>query len=149
MKYYLPLLAFILFTVPSWGIDFTIPEEPYSLHTKSYYSINHLEPIEPIEIPKKYLFNFGDYKEPPTKTQYAVFWTLNVLDVWTTHRALKECPNCREMNPLLPEQPKLEELILQKAVIGGLIHWQGSKDYMNFINMGLTFAVVNNYNIAY
>ena len=53
------------------------------------------------------------------------------------------------MNPLLPDRPKLEELLLQKAIVGGLIHWQGSENYMRGINIGLTFAVVNNYNIVY
>lgn len=135
MKYYLPLLAFILFTVPSWGLDLTLPEEPYD--------------YESIEVPRTYVFNFGDYQEPPTFNQKTIFWTLNALDVWTTHRALKDCPNCREMNPLLPDRPRLEELLLQKAIVGGLIHWQGSENYMRGINIGLTFAVVNNYNIVY
>lgn len=135
MKYYLPLLAFILFTVPSWGLDLTLPEEPYDYKS--------------IEIPRVYLMNFGDYQDPPTRAQKTVFWTLNALDVWTTHRALKDCPNCKEMNPLLPDRPRLEELLLQKAIVGGLIHWQSSSDYMRGINIGLTFAVVNNYNIVY
>jgi|TARA_B100001094_G_C17833101_1_gene624218 hypothetical protein len=137
MKYWIPLLAFILFTVPSWGLDLTLPEpeEPYD--------------YEEIEIPEVYIFNFGDYNEPPTRTQLTIFWTLNALDVWTTHRALKDCPNCREMNPLLPDRPKLEDLLLQKAIVGGIIHWQSSSDYMTGINIGLTYAVVNNYKIVY
>lgn len=141
MKYILPICALLLMTLPALSdlseLDLTIPELPYDYV------------VEPI-VEEEYRFlNFGDYQEPPTKNQLIFYWTLNVLDVWTTHRGMKHSPYITETNPLLPKRPELEELILHKAVIGGLIHKYGSSDYITAINVTLTYAVWNNYDIIY
>jgi hypothetical protein len=112
-------------------LDLTIPEQP------------------PVYIPpeKEFYFNLGDYKEPPSKAQMITFWTLNALDVYTTVEALKKCSSCTEQNPLLPDRPELEELLLQKAIVAGLISQNSSKRYIRFLNVTLTFVVINNYEI--
>jgi hypothetical protein len=111
-------------------LDLTIPEQPA------------------IYIPpeKEFIFNFGDYKEPPTKNQLIVFWTLNALDVYTTVQGTKK-PNVYEQNPLLPKKPELEELLIQKAIIGGFFSKNSSKRYIRFLNIGTVVVVINNYEL--
>lgn len=133
MKYLTILL--LSFPIYSLDLDLTIPELPYD--------------YEPIEIEERRFLNLSDYNEPPTKGQLIYFWSANVLDVWTTHRGMKSSPYVKELNPLLPERPELEELILHKLIVGGLIHRYGSKDYISFMNMSVTYAVWNNYDIIY
>ena len=98
-----------------------------------------------VHIPEKeFFFNWGDYNEPPTKAQIITFWTLNVLDVYTTHRSLREL-GVNEQNPLLPKKPKLEELVLHKIIVAGLISQHSSKKNMNVMNVTLTYSIINNY----
>jgi hypothetical protein len=131
MKY----IFLLLLTLPALSeLDLTLPELPYDYE---------------IEIKEERYLNLGDYREPPTNKQLTIFWTLNVLDVWTTHRGMKHSPLIKEANPILDDRPELEELILQKAVIGGLMHKYGSSDYIQFLNISLTWAVWNNYDIIY
>lgn len=118
----------ILFSTTALGeLDLSIPEQPV------------------IDIPdKEFILNWGDYNEPPTKTQRITFWTLNVLDVYTTYEGLKNT-NVSEVNPLLGKDPSLERLILHKVVIGSFILNHSSKRYMKGINVFLTFTIINNY----
>ena len=132
MKY----LTILLLTFPIYSLDLTIPELPYDYEVK---------PISKQSFP----LNLGDYQEPPTRGQVIYYWTANALDVWTTHRGIKESPYIYEQNPLLPKRPTLEELILHKIVVGGLIHKYSSSDYMTVANVTLTYAVWNNYDIIY
>ena len=109
-------------------LDLTLPEQPA------------------VYIPPEHkLLNLGDYNEPPTKTQLITFWTLNILDVYTTHESLKKCSICTETNPFLPDEPELKELILQKAIVSTFIARNSSENFIVAINVGLTFAVINNY----
>lgn len=133
MKYLTILL--LSFPIYSLDLDLTIPELPYDYE------------IEPI--PEERFLHLGDYQEPPTRGQIIYFWTFNALDVWTTHRGMKHSPLIKEANPLLDDRPELEELILQKAIVGGLMHKHSSSDYMRFLNISLTWAVWNNYDIIY
>jgi len=127
MKY---LLLMLLSLGLKAELDLTIPEQPA------------------VYIPpkKEFIFNLGDYKEPPTRNQMIFFWTLNALDVYTTYEGLKK-PNVIEKNPLLSKKPELEELLLQKAIVAGFISKNSNKNYMTVMNASLTFVVINNYNI--
>jgi hypothetical protein len=111
-------------------LDLTIPEQPA------------------VYIPpeKEFYLHLGDYNEPPTKGQMIFFWTINALDVYTTVEGLKQ-PGVREGNPLLGDKPHLDNLLLQKAIIGGYIAKNGSKNYITLSNTVVTLAVINNYNI--
>ena len=127
MKY---LLLMLLSLDLNAKLDLTIPEQPA------------------VDIPpKEFILNWGDYKEPPTRNQMIFFWTINALDVYTTYEGLKN-PNISEINPLLGKDPSLEKLILHKVFFAGVISKHGSKNYITFINISLTFAVVNNYNLT-
>ena len=124
MKY---LLLLFLSLGLNAELDLTIPEQPT------------------VDIPdKEFIFNWGDYNEPPTKNQIIFFWTLNALDVYTSYEGLKN-PNIFEANPLLGKDPSLERLILHKAVIGGVLSKHGSKKYIRGVNVILTFVIINNY----
>ena len=110
-------------------LDLTIPEQP-AVYVP----------------PKEFIFNLGDYKEPPTRNQMIFFWTLNALDVYTTYKGLKK-PNVYEKNPLLGKNPHLDNLLIQKAIVAGFISQNSSKNYITFMNTSLTFVVINNYKI--
>ena len=110
-------------------LDLTIPEQP-AVYVP----------------PKEFIFNVGDYNEPPTRNQMIFFWTLNALDVYTTYEGLKK-PNVYEKNPLLEDKPHLDNLLIQKAIVAGFISQNSSKNYITSMNIVLTFVVINNYNI--
>jgi len=126
MKY---LLLMLLSLSLKAELDLTIPEQP-AVYVP----------------PKEFIFNVGDYNEPPTRNQMIFFWTLNALDVYTTYEGLKK-PNVYEKNPLLGNKPHLDNLLIQKAIVAGFISQNSSKNYITIMNTGLTYAVINNYNI--
>ena len=109
-------------------LDLTIPEQPAAY----------------IPPEKEFYLHLGDYNEPPTKAQVITFWTLNALDIYTTYEGLKE-PNTKESNFLIGKDPHLDEMLIQKVIIGTLLYKNSSKKYMRLVNVGLTYAVVNNY----
>ena len=77
------------------------------------------------------------------------YWlAINVLDVYTTNRALNKNPYVVEMNPLLPSRPSLEELILHKILVLGYIEWVNADINYDLPNMILTAAVINNYRLG-
>lgn len=120
------LLFLLLFTTPIHAEVYG-PEPDWEYHVRD-------EPIQE--------FN------RPTDNQLLLFWTLNALDVYTTDRAIRKCPDCRELNPLLPSRPSLEELILHKAVFGGLVHYYGNRKSLTVLNSILGGVVIHNYNLV-
>ena len=127
MKYIFLLLLSLTLNAE---LDLTIPEQPA------------------VDIPnKEFILKWGDYNEPPTKNQIIFFWTLNALDVYTTYEGLKN-PSIYEVNPLLGNKPNLDNLLIQKAIVAGFISKNSNKNYITFMNIGLTLIVINNYNIA-
>jgi len=124
MKY---LLLFLLSLGLKAELDLTIPEQP-AVHIS----------------PKEFILNWGDYNEPPTKAQIITFWTLNFLDVYTSYEGLKT-PNVVERNFLLKKKPHLDNLLIHKAIVAGLLSRHSSKKYMTGINVALTYTVIKNY----
>lgn len=86
--------------------------------------------------------------ESPTNNQLWTFWILNAMDVYSTDRAMRKCSDCRELNPLLPKRPSLEQLLLHKAIVGGIIHKYGSRTIVRNVNGLLTFGIIYNINIT-
>ena len=124
MKY---LLLLLLSLGLNAELDLTIPEQP-AVHIP----------------PQKKFLQFVEIKEPPTKAQLVTFWTLNVLDVYTSHQGLKK-ENVYEANRLYSKKPKLEELIIGKLIIGTILHNNFEKNELRIANVLLTYAVINNY----
>jgi hypothetical protein len=86
--------------------------------------------------------------ESPTNNQLWAFWILNAIDVYATDRVMRKCPDCKEINPLLPKRPSLEELLLHKAIVGGIIHKYGSRTVVRNVNGLLSIGIVHNINIS-
>jgi hypothetical protein len=123
------LIASSLQAEPVRHLDLTIPEQRAA------------------HIPEKeFFFHWGDYNEPPTRGQMIAFWTLNVLDTYTTHQGLKN-NSANERNPLLPRKPKLEELILHKIILVPLLSKHSSKRHVYVMNTTLTYSIINNYEV--
>ena len=54
------------------------------------------------------------FREPSLLSPQELFWTLQVLDIWTTYEGMKyEC--VYETNPLLPRKPDLNDLVTHKT----------------------------------
>jgi len=130
MKYLLLLLTSLSLQASLDELDLTLPEQPA------------------VYIPpeKEFFLHLGDYNEPPTKNQMILYWTLNALDVYTTYEGLKQ-PGVKEANILLGDKPHLDNLLIQKAIIGGFIAKNGSSNYITLSNTVLTLAIINNYYI--
>ena len=73
---------------------------------------------------------------------------INTLDIWTTYRGVKS-GKARETNPLLPEVPKLGELVIFKVVWGDIILTTFSEEEMDLANGIVTIAVINNLNVLH
>jgi hypothetical protein len=95
--------------------------------------------------PEPKLLNLWDYNEPPTKAQLITFWTLNVLDVYTTYKSMKRCSTCIELNIMLPNRPELEELVLHKAIVATYMSRNGSKNFLTALNVSLSLTIINNH----
>ena len=91
-----------------------------------------------------------EIRERATKAQWAVFWSLQFLDVYTTKRGLSY--NCvKEINPFLPDRPSTARVVLHKATFlgypllrsGAHIDNQALREF----NIVTTFVVANNVDI--
>lgn len=131
MKYLLLLLTSLSLQASLDELDLTLPEQPAV----------HIPPE------KKFFLHLGDYNEPPTKNQMILYWTLNALDVYTTYQGLKQ-PGIIEVNPLLGDKPHLDNLLIQKAIVGGFIAKNGSSNYITLSNTVVTLAIINNYHVS-
>ena len=94
-----------------------------------------------------------ELSDPPSNLDWSIFVTLQLLDVWTTHRALKyDC--IREANPILNERPSIERMVLTKAVIiiPSLQYDFKSENLkrndFRLINRVIGLIVVHNYNLG-
>ena len=125
MKYLLlVLLSFQL----SAELDLTIPEQPA------------------VYVPRENILPVMDWVETDMQKEIIIYWTLTVLDVYTTHEGLKD-PNAYELNPLLGKRPSLAQLILLKSIGSIIILNTYTKEDMYYMNLILFAAVDNNYQI--
>jgi len=132
-----------LFSSSLFALDLTYnpPLDPY------YCDSNPVEcqPLSPI-VPK---FNIT---ERTTSGQWIAFWTFQVLDVYSTSRALKyDC--VKEINPIFTESPSDARLVLTKTLllIPGLVYndyWKNvTPKELNDTNMVYSVVVANNFRI--
>ena len=92
-----------------------------------------------------------EWFDEATPAQYVAFWTIQVLDVYSTYRSLKY--SCvREANPLLGDVPSVPRMVTHKTLLlhpfylfpeEGII----SKREMNWVNGLGTVVVYNNYKV--
>jgi len=87
----------------------------------SQETINEVIGIPKYNEPKHILQLEGDipsewWEEPADKWMWALFWTIQVADIHSTHSGVKyDCIS--EANPLLPEVPKIAEMVALKTVV--------------------------------
>jgi hypothetical protein len=101
------------------------------------------------ENPKWLLFTQSDFHESQEALYWTLFWTFQALDVYTTYEGLK-CEGVEEKNPLFPDEPKLLQIILTKAILIAPIIYLGDLHLMrDFMSATTGTAVVNNAHIIY
>lgn len=97
------------------------------------------------------IFKNINWQEEASSAQWYTFYTLQVLDVYSTYRGLKY--NCvEEANPLLGERPGVLHMVTHKTVflspIWALQHegvW--TKQDLAWINNAGTLVLYNNYKV--
>lgn len=79
------------------------------------------------------------------------FLVINALDVATTLYAIENRDSLVEANPFLPSNPKLEHLLVHKAIlfyslnyVGGFTNNPDDKWFIPGLNIIVTLAVVSN-----
>ena len=119
-----------------------------SMHAEAYYEFD----FEQMEEDRKRLeateFRIDFNIENP---KHKYFVVMNVLDIASTMYAIENRDILIEANPLLPERPELEELIIQKTLSIYLLKYLGvfsehpaDQWYINSANVLLTGVVINN-----
>lgn len=76
------------------------------------------------------------------------FVVLQVLDIYSTYRALKyDC--AIEMNPILGDVPSVSEMVLLKSIANGYVVLQEdvSNEAFMLMNTASTLVLVNNYKV--
>ena len=118
------------------------------LHSEAYYEFD----FEQMEEDRKRLeateFRIDFNIENP---KHKYFVAINILDIASTMYAIENRDILIEANPLLPERPELEELIIQKTLSIYLLKYVGvfsehpaDQWYIDGANVLLTGTVINN-----
>ena len=119
-----------------------------SIHAEAYYEFDFEQIEEDRERIEATEFRIDFDIENP---KHKYFVVINVLDIASTMYALENRNILIEANPLLPERPELEELIIQKTLSIYLLKYLGvfsehpaDQWYINSANVLLTGVVLNN-----
>ena len=97
------------------------------------------------------IFKDLQWKDETLPAQWYVFWSIQVLDVYSTHRGLKyDC--IKEGNPLLGENPSVARMITHKTLFLApywMVQNEGvyTRTEIDFVNILGTAVVVNNFNL--
>lgn len=86
------------------------------------------------------------FKDTDLRKEKAVFYALNVIDIWSSNRAIRAGYG-KEKNPLLPSYPSLAQLVTHKAVLISAYEYAQFLDNRTIIitmNYGLAAVVANN-----
>jgi hypothetical protein len=91
-----------------------------------------------------------EWREEPAKIDkysMALFWSLQLADVWTTNRGM-DYSCVYEANPLLPKVPHLDRLVIHKVVFTYPFYDMYSSNQLTYDDMMwpilLSMYVVNN-----
>jgi hypothetical protein len=149
-------LAFPLFLTaeeivisPAYIPEGSVLDLTYNPPLDPYYCDNNPELCKSFETNDIPIF---DMTPRATNGQWLAFWTFQLLDVYSTSRALKY--NCvKEVNPLFTENPSDARLVLTKTLllVPGLAHndyWKDiTPDELNDTNMVYSVVVANNFRL--
>ena len=68
-----------------------------------------------------------ELKQPASAIAWTLFYTLQILDVYTTDRALQY--SCiQEVNPLLGDRPSIQDMVVLKVLLFGPTFWYSKKN---------------------
>ena len=119
-----------------------------SIHAEAYHDFDFEQMKEDGERLEAVEFRIDFDIENP---KHKYFVVINVLDIASTMYAIENRNILIEANPLLPERPELEELIIQKTLSIYLLKYLGifsehpaDQWYINSANVLLTGVVLNN-----
>ena len=137
-------LIMSLFSLKILSLDLT-----YNPPLDPYFCDNNLELCKKIDIERLPKFDMTPHA---TNGQWLAFWTFQILDVYSTSRALKyDC--VKEVNPLFTENPSDARLVLTKSVLllPGLLYnnyWtEVTKEELDSTNMFYAAVVGNNFRL--
>jgi hypothetical protein len=155
------LLLIITLTFPLFLTAEEIVISPAYIPEGSVLDLTYNPPLDPYycdnnpELCKSFETNdipIFDMTPRATNGQWLAFWTFQLLDVYSTSRALKY--NCvKEVNPLFTENPSDARLVLTKTLllVPGLAHndyWKDiTPDELNDTNMVYSVVVANNFRL--
>ena len=142
-------LCFLLITLPLLAIaEDRVLDLTYDPPLDYNYCDNN--PVECRPLPS--LIPEFELYEKVTPKQWLAFWTFQVLDVYSTSRALKyDC--VKEINPLFTERPSNTRVVLTKSVLllPGLLYDDYYKtvspEELNNTNMLYSVVVANNFRL--
>lgn len=142
MKAAVVLLLLLSFNANAQTLDLTIPpqtdfceQEPDTCKRIKEYEQRRLLP--------------NLFKGEVTKTDKVIFYTLHIIDAWSTNRAIKRGYG-REANPLLGETPSAGRVWGQKMAVIALYEyaqWMDNKTFIVTANIVTGIAVANNLSI--
>jgi len=96
--------------------------------------------------------NLPPLKEPASILTWTLFYTLQVLDVYTTSRALEY--NCvKEVNPILGKSPSIQDMVGLKVLLFAPSIWHANKyepwtnEDIAGANYLMTAVVANNFDV--
>ena len=119
-----------------------------SIHAEAYHDFDFEQMKEDGERLEAVEFRIDFDMENP---KHKYFVVINVLDIASTMYAIENRDILIEANPLLPEKPELEEIIIQKTLSIYLLKYIGifsehpaDQWYINSANVLLTGVVLNN-----
>jgi len=139
------ILSLFSFSVHAQTLNLTLP--PLDLN----FCVNNKELCDRIANDENNLLPQFEFINPASKRDRTIFYAINVIDVWSTNRAIKGGYG-REVNPLLPSYPSLAELITHKTVLIGAYEyaqWLDNRMFVVTMNYTLGAVVINNLQIIY
>jgi len=91
------------------------------------------------------LLRFIQIDNEPSEAQLRYFYLINFLDAAGSYYFIKNNPNLKEGNFLLPERPSMAEFILHKGITVPLVSQNSEAGQMVIMNSIITFVVLRNW----
>ena len=131
------LLLMAVVTLPLLSSSLPAKPDIYWRITKAPY-LNKPEAYVDYSLPKAQL-HFKLQEKP-----YQEFLALQILDIYTTHRAINIKGYALEANPLLPKQPSLELLLVLKGTSSYFVVKNASPQQIKYANAFYRVILLNN-----
>ena len=112
---------------------------PFSNQTVQYVQDKHAKPLVSKTIQRSLTYKYSVWQEPADDWMWAVFWTLQAADIWSTHQGMKwDC--VQEANPLLPSVPSIMEMTTLKGLV--LLPAYEAIGYENITRAEMVFPIL-------